>query len=118
MSKSQKIHRYATVNFFKLQYVPAEQPNWSWIIMLVRHNSQCSRSGVKGTTEASHEIHTGRGWFPSLFSWSASLRPGSLQPCFEHVKCRCLVVKTSRVGLERAGIWLLVRDKSHEIRNI
>jgi hypothetical protein len=55
-------------------------------------------------------------WFPSLFSWPASLRLDSLWPGSEHAECRCLVTKTSRFRLERAGVWLLVRDKSHEIK--
>jgi hypothetical protein len=50
---------------------------------------------------------------PSLFFWLGSLRPGS-----QHAQCRYLVTCTSRVRLERAGVWLLVRDKSHEIKNI
>jgi hypothetical protein len=65
-------------------------------------------------------VVTGAGcvWFPSIFSWLDSLRSGSLRPGSQHAECRCLDVCTSRVRLKRAGVWLLVRDKSHEVKNI
>jgi hypothetical protein len=44
----------------------------------------------------------------------ARLPPAMLSACM----CRYLVACTSRASLEGAGVWLLVRDKSHEIKNI
>jgi hypothetical protein len=55
-------------------------------------------------------------WFSSLFSWPASLLSGSLRPGSEHAESRCLVAWTSRARLERASVWLLVRDKLYEIK--
>jgi hypothetical protein len=74
----------------------------------IEARSHCRRLGLRG----------GRGSIrvrlvPSLFSWPCSLRPDS-----QHAECCCLVACTSRARLERAGVWLLVRDKSHEIKNI